>query len=326
MSKSSDLLRASSSMHRSLEALRPLEEAQRAFGQLAVTQQKAIEAALRPALEVQRMIELMLPKLDMEPILSASMPMLDTSAILRALQPTLHLQRSLQPFLQTLTESTKLALHSWNERHLEVIRRSVEALSVPASFIGEFEYEPPEEELEESELREELEHDSKLILPDAAHERLLLVEFIPIRVLEAVSREPNLMYQLASREFESLIAQLLERFGFENILLTPKANDGGRDIVATKRINSIPILFAFECKRYRRSHKVGVETVRALLGTISRPETQANIGVLVTTSEFTKGAKKLILSEARIDGRNFDGLVEWLSDYRVRSARTVRPT
>jgi hypothetical protein len=39
---------------------------------------------------------------------------------------------------------------------------------------------------------------------------------------------------------------------------------------------------------------------------------RASMGVLVTTSKFTKGARYYILTKTSVEGRDFDGVVEWL--------------
>lgn len=49
--------------------------------------------------------------------------------------------------------------------------------------------------------------------------------------------------------------------------------------------------------------------MRSLIGTVNQKETQAIKGALVTTSSFTTKSKKIIASEAAIDGKNFNDLV-----------------
>ena len=78
----------------------------------------------------------------------------------------------------------------------------------------------------------------------------------------------------------------------------------------------IPILFAFECKRYKNA--VGPDIMRALLGTTTYRETRANTGVLVTTSTFSPGAQRFILTEPSVEGRDFDGIVDWLREYATK--------
>lgn len=122
------------------------------------------------------------------------------------------------------------------------------------------------------------------------------------------------MHQITPDEFEEFIAELLDRLGFEKIIRTPSSGDGGIDVVATKHVHGIPITFAFQCKHYAQHRKIGLATLRELLGAV---ELNSNtMGVLITTSTFTKGAWSLISGHARLDGKNFDGIVEWLNDVR----------
>ena len=62
---------------------------------------------------------------------------------------------------------------------------------------------------------------------------------------------------------------------------------------------------------------MGVESLRTLLGVVGYGPTQANVGVLVTSTFFTAGAREFILSEARIDGKDFDAIVKWLGEFQA---------
>jgi HJR/Mrr/RecB family endonuclease len=126
------------------------------------------------------------------------------------------------------------------------------------------------------------------------------------------------MHRLTPREFEEFTAEILGALGFRDIILTPRAADGGRDVIASQEVNGIPLMFYFECKKYAEGHKVQLDTLRALLGVVAHNSTEANIGVLVTTSSFTAGAKKLILSECRLDGKDYDGIIGWVSGAKDR--------
>jgi len=138
---------------------------------------------------------------------------------------------------------------------------------------------------------------------------------VPLNELNRVLRHPQAMRSLGSREFEQFIATLIEQLGFDDVVLTPPSGDQGRDVLATKRVAGIPIFFAFECKRYAPDRPVGPEIARALLGTIMHGPTRASMGVLVTTSTFTPAAREFILTSPVLDGKDFDGVLEWLKEY-----------
>lgn len=200
-------------------------------------------------------------------------------------------------------------------RDTSVLDRVLEALRQNLTVIGGFRLQ----DLVRSDraLRAE-DEGPDLIMPEEARRRLLQVEFWPVRVIQEIRQRPEMMRKLSPREFEEMTAELLNGLGFENVILTPRSGDGGRDVVAVRRVKGIPLLFAFECKRYAEGRRVQLATLRALLGTVSHARTKANIGVLVTTSRFSRGAREFILSEALIDGKDFADLVRWLRQYRPR--------
>jgi hypothetical protein len=133
-------------------------------------------------------------------------------------------------------------------------------------------------------------------------------------VLEFLRQCPEDLYRLNSREFEFFIADLFEGFGFE-VELTCQSRDGGRDIVAIRHA-VVNEKFLIECKRYSPNKKVGIGIVQRLHGvTAAEPATK---GILATTSWFTAPASQH-LSDHRwlLEGRDFDGLVNWLELYRL---------
>lgn len=156
------------------------------------------------------------------------------------------------------------------------------------------------------------------VVPPAALLVLRQVDFAPITLLDRVLRDPALMYRMQPRDFERFVARLVEQLEFEDVRLTPSTHDGGRDVLAKKTVAGMPILFVFECKRFSPKYPIGLGIMRALLGTVSARETTADRGVLVTTSRFTRGAGKLILTEPKLAGVDYDGIVAWLHNAACR--------
>jgi HJR/Mrr/RecB family endonuclease len=184
------------------------------------------------------------------------------------------------------------------------------ALSTDSVFFGEFKNSCEFEEEEEND------ENPKIILPKEFQERLKAVQFLPVKLFEKISNDPNLMHGMNPIDFEYFIAELMDKSGFENIIVTPRSGDKGRDILATKTVCDVPIIFAFECKKYAPNRKIKPEIMRALLGTVSHPQTKANKGVLVTTSSFTRGAKSFIASESMLSGKDFNDLVKWINQVK----------
>lgn len=127
------------------------------------------------------------------------------------------------------------------------------------------------------------------------------------------SSHPEKMYELDPRKFEELVAELLIRENMD-IELTKVSKDGGRDILAVATTNLGKHLYLVECKRYSATKKVGVSIVRALYGIVEME--RATSGIIVTTSDFTKGAFEFGKTiQNRLELKNYASLKKWLRQY-----------
>jgi HJR/Mrr/RecB family endonuclease len=123
---------------------------------------------------------------------------------------------------------------------------------------------------------------------------------------------------LSPRQFEELIAEIWDRFGFE-VELTAQTRDGGRDIIAVKKSAEANYRFLIECKRYRPDLKVGVELIRALYGV--KVDEKATKAILATTSTFTADAKRFLQNHLwELDGKDHEDVLAWIQ--RVRDSGT----
>jgi hypothetical protein len=158
----------------------------------------------------------------------------------------------------------------------------------------------------------------------AEKQRLIRCDELPLSVFsQIVKQDPEAMRNITPRQFEEFVARLLEGIGFQDIVLTPQSRDGGRDIIASKVLHDIPLTFFFECKKYAEGNKVQLNTIRALLGVVTHEATKANVGVLVTTSSFTRGSWNLIASDTRLDGKDYQGVLRWVDEYRTNQANRL---
>ena len=106
-----------------------------------------------------------------------------------------------------------------------------------------------------------------------------------------IAQNPDMIYNISSRELEEIIERVLQDEGFETAL-TQQTRDGGRDIIATKYEMGKPVVFYIECKRYGRKNAVGVSIVRSLYGVQSSD--RVNKAILVTTGHVTGGARRFV--------------------------------
>lgn len=120
---------------------------------------------------------------------------------------------------------------------------------------------------------------------------------VPVRVgtvsetiLVEMSEYPERLPLLGWGQFEELVAELLDREGFE-VALTRGSKDGGVDVYAVRYGSWGPVVTVVDCKCYAARRPVEVNLVRELLGTVF--DTRADEGIIAATSYFSKGAEKL---------------------------------
>ncbi|WP_426479527.1 restriction endonuclease [Chryseobacterium sp. CBSDS_008] len=122
------------------------------------------------------------------------------------------------------------------------------------------------------------------------------------------------LYKISPREFEKVIAELLYNNGFE-VELTKQTRDNGFDILALKHVDNLsPIKYLVECKRHSPHRKIDVGIIRSFKEVIQTE--QANKGLIVTTSYFSKDAiKKQKETPYLLDYKDKDDLMKWVNEY-----------
>jgi hypothetical protein len=163
-------------------------------------------------------------------------------------------------------------------------------------------------------------------LPLIADSPLLSAMAMDVRVVTAdlvkiLASQPELLYSLAPRQFEEVVAELLDRRGYD-ITLTPASKDGGVDIFAAKREAVGTFLYVVECKRYSPHNRVGVGLIQKLVGAIAQH--RATAGMLATTSFFTVGARELERQfRGQVSLKDYADVSSWL-DARGPGTRSER--
>jgi len=111
-------------------------------------------------------------------------------------------------------------------------------------------------------------------------------------LLQRISQGTTNIDDLSWRQFEQLIAELLERDGY-SVELGPGRSDGGKDLIAKKSQGESGLFVAvWQAKKNSKQNKVKIETIRELA--FVRDENRASKGIIVTTSHLTRGAIALV--------------------------------
>jgi restriction system protein len=131
-----------------------------------------------------------------------------------------------------------------------------------------------------------------VIVPSRKTDEGQLIEAVTIpwfEIIEALSANPALAYQISDRKWEEIVAGAYKKAGFEEVTLTPRSGDYGRDIIAIKKgLGSVRIID--QVKAYKPGHLVTANDVRALMGVLQGDG--ASKGFLTTTSDFAPRIKE----------------------------------
>jgi restriction endonuclease Mrr len=121
------------------------------------------------------------------------------------------------------------------------------------------------------------------------------------------------------REFEELVAELLEKDGY-NVELGKGSKDGGIDIIAVKDLGEVGLFqTVWQAKKKSLDNKVGLSVIRELAD--SRTEYRASKAMIVTTTYLTKGALDRVRRDSYILGKvDRDDLMIW-SERIMRETR-----
>jgi restriction system protein len=102
-------------------------------------------------------------------------------------------------------------------------------------------------------------------------------------IIEQIKADPLRAHELPARMWEEIVAGAYKRAGFDEVVLTPRSGDRGRDVIATKRgIGTVRVID--QVKAFKPGHLVDADDVRALMGVLANDG--ASKGFLTTTSDF----------------------------------------
>ncbi|MCG6881695.1 MAG: restriction endonuclease [Deltaproteobacteria bacterium] len=126
--------------------------------------------------------------------------------------------------------------------------------------------------------------------PKTSEGRLIEAVAIPwFEIIFRIKDDPSIAYQIPSERWEEIIAGACKRAGFDEVTLTPRSGDLGRDVIAVKKgIGHVRIID--QVKAYKPGHLVKANDVRALMGVLHGDG--ASKGFLTTTSDFAPRIKE----------------------------------
>jgi restriction system protein len=182
----------------------------------------------------------------------------------------------------TNAESTRLALDKVLRQQLKLFTLTDAALVTTLNFDRLL-----EELIEKKKQRVDLSVAS-VIVPERKVTEGVLVKATSVvwaGVLEELEKTDwQNAHEIPPRVWEEIIAGAYVKAGFDEVILTPRSGDHGRDVIAIRRgIGSIKILDSV--KAYRPGHLVTKEEVHALMGVVAI-DPNASKGILTTTSDF----------------------------------------
>jgi restriction system protein len=158
---------------------------------------------------------------------------------------------------------------------------------------------------------------ASVIIPEKAVTEGILIRStseIWFEIAKLIGHDWKMAYTIPADKWEEIIAGAFWRDGYDEVILTPRSGDHGRDIIAIRRgIGSVKILGSV--KAYAAKHLVSYDDVRALYGVVSA-DRSASKGIITTTSDFPP---KIMLDPfiaplvpTRLELVNGDELQAWL--------------
>jgi len=122
----------------------------------------------------------------------------------------------------------------------------------------------------------------ELAVPDG--EIITFVDPVYSCLIGEIEKNPGIIYQIDPRKWEEIVAAAYDKAGFDEVILTPRSGDYGRDVIAIKK-GFGSVKFIDQVKAYEQGHIVKADEVRALLGVLSG-EQDASKAIFTTTSAF----------------------------------------
>lgn len=126
-----------------------------------------------------------------------------------------------------------------------------------------------------------------VIIPETAVAEGILVRstsLVWLSIIERLKDDWSQAYNIPWRTWEEIIAGAFTKAGYDEVTLTPRSADHGRDIIAVRTgVGSVRILG--QVKAHKPGHLVTKDQVHSLLGVVGI-DPNASKGLFATTSDF----------------------------------------
>lgn len=128
---------------------------------------------------------------------------------------------------------------------------------------------------------------SSLIIPEKPVDEGILIKStsnVWAEVVQRLGKDWSIAHEISAGQWEEIVAGAFKKAGYDEVILTPRSGDHGRDVIATKRgIGCVKIIDSV--KAYKPGSLVPYDDVRALLGVMSG-EQNVSKGIVTTTADF----------------------------------------
>jgi restriction system protein len=142
-----------------------------------------------------------------------------------------------------------------------------------------------------------------VIVPGARTNDGTLIEAVAVPwfdIIAFLKTDPRIAFQISWEKWEEIIAGAYKKAGFDEVTLTPRSGDYGRDVIAIKKgIGSVRVID--QVKAYTPPRLVTANDVRALVGVLDMDG--AARGFLSTTSDFAPKITSDILLKKVVPSR-----------------------
>ncbi|MEW6669399.1 MAG: restriction endonuclease [Thermodesulfobacteriota bacterium] len=131
-----------------------------------------------------------------------------------------------------------------------------------------------------------------IVVPGEKTKEGLIIEAVTIpwfEIVELLKSDWTLAYKIPPYKWEEIIAGAYKRAGFDEVTLTPRSGDRGRDVIAVKRAIGL-IRVMDQVKAYAPGRLVTANDVRAITRVLHGDG--ASKGFLTTTSDFAPRMSK----------------------------------